>query len=228
MEIILVCGYRRTGKDALCKILADDTTPHFPWKVYTHPGLLGQQLINKTNNPMLVKRVAFADALKKESSEEYNIPAFVSDDDKEIKQFTHPKTGELVSARDIYIEWGAIRREQNVDYWCEKALYEINYDNSVANVWLDLGMTKIPHCVYVVTDWRFPNEMHYFNKHSLHPVKTARVFRSEVPIPNMNIDSEHGLDNTTTDYLLVKDDNEFEKACKIFPQYRGYVLNQTI
>jgi hypothetical protein len=56
---------------------------------------------------------------------------------------------------------------------------------------------------------------------------TIRVFRKEVDIPPFAPkgmeDSEHDLDAYQTTFLFVRDDLDFEEACKIFPQYKNYV-----
>jgi hypothetical protein len=208
MKVSLICGYQKTGKDALFKLLNSEQNMedldfyHFKWRVY----------INSLNNskPLNclcgnVVRRSFADELKKEILEIYQIP-IVPDNEKDIKQFKHYITGEIISLRDACIEWGAFRRTQNINYWAEKALSNLLNDN-----------------VYIVTDWRFLNEKQYAITNF--DVETIRIYRSNVPIPNINIDSEHQLDTQLTDFLLIPDDvsGEFERCLKIFPQYASYV-----
>lgn len=177
----------------------------FKWKIYKRPDQ--DNLLNSTNS-ITYERTGFADSLKLEASEEYNVPTFISDQDKDIKQFTHPKTLEIVSARDIYIEWGVIRRSQDLDYWCKKALTPY------------ISPRESP-TICVVTDWRFPNESQYAIQ-TFDNVKTFRLYRSDIPEPPANIESEHSLDTYSTDYLLLQE-NEFEQAIKKFPQYTSYV-----
>jgi hypothetical protein len=211
MKILLVCGYRRTGKDSLCNILAGETVhARFAWRIYKHPDKLDFPRDKGTR----FCRTGFADTLKKEASVEYGIPLVISDSDKDVKQFTHHQTGAIVSARDIYIEWGAIRRSQDPDYWCKVAFDAIEDTTST---------------VCVVTDWRFPNEAEYVIR-NFSEVVSARVYRSEVPEPPSNIESEHALDNYSTDFLLIQDglEEEFEKAVKRFPQYCNYVPCGTV
>lgn len=202
-KIYLVCGYRRTGKDSFYSIMSGQRLDkRFKWKIY------GKSLNVAPLVPINgCKQISFAEKLKQEASEIYGIPSFVSDDDKDIKQFRHYKTGEIVSARDIYIEWGAIRRSQDPDYWCKTAFTQYNKSDTV-----------------IVTDWRFPNESKYiFDNFS--NVTTLRLYRSDIQEPPIDVSSEHSLDNIITDLLLVRSDvlNEIDKAVEKFPQYKDYV-----
>lgn len=209
--IILVCGYRRTGKDQLYDILARQSMPErFKWRVYKHPSCINETFdLSRTH-----VRIAFADVLKREASEQYKIPAVVSDAEKDIKQFNHYQTGEMVSARDIYIEWGSIRRAQDPNYWCKVALNPIR---------------DLQDITAVITDWRFRNEARY-TLNTFKRVTTVRVYRSDVPEPPADIESEHDLDAYKTDFLLIRDDkpDEFAKAVEHFPQYREHVACETL
>lgn len=211
--IYLVCGYRRTGKDTLYDILSGaQISGLFKWRVYKN----ASNQYNLRSISSKYERTAFANALKEEVSEVYNIPLVISDADKDIKQFVHYKTGEVVSARDIYIEWGTIRREQDINYWCKKALnpYLHPRENPTTSV---------------TTDWRFPNELQYAQS-MFEDVVTIRVYRSDIPEPDLDIASEHSLDDYVTDYLLIRDglDGEFEKTIQRFPQYASYVPGESI
>lgn len=207
-SLILISGYCRTGKDRLYDILAQRPVPQqFKWRIYKDP-----------NNPKNTfdlshnyTRVSFADLLKLEAAHQYGIPEVVSDDEKDIKQFKHYVTGELVSARDIYIEWGAIRRDQDPNYWCKLAIDQLRGWKTG-----------------VVTDWRFLNEVKYA-LNTCSQVVTVRIYRSEIVEPPLHIRSEHELDGYRADFLLVRDDpEEFIKAVQRFPQYRGYVPGDTL
>jgi hypothetical protein len=204
MNTILICGYRRTGKDTLYSILTTSPTSvdRFKWRIYHRMNQSTQ--ISKQFDCMNYERIAFADILKREASDIYGIPMQVSDADKDIKQFVHYQTHELVSARDIYIEHGRIRREQDPEYWCKAAF--ANKTNTI------------------VTDWRYHNEAAYAINH-IDNVLTIRIYRSAVPEPDSSIDSEHDLDTYLTDFLLLPDgiEDEFNKAIIKFPQYINYV-----
>lgn len=189
-NIFLVAGYRRTGKDTLFQMLNGVKFP-FNWSIYS--------ATEQTLEIGDYHRIAFADKLKVEVSQYYGIPRLIPDDHKEIKQFWIADRPEPVSARDLYIEWGAVRRAQNPNYWCAASL---------------LGLTPGQ---YIVTDWRFANE--YDFSCSTYPTTTIRIFRNDVPIPDSSINSEHELDHHLTDFLLT---NDFEAAVRQFPQYASY------
>lgn len=206
MRVILVCGYRRTGKDTLYhKLSHPNETQLFNWQVY-RPSNSSNNL-NLDHSPV---RLAFADILKEEASEKYQIPLVISDADKDIKQFIHYQTGEMVSARDIYIEWGAIRRKEDPNYWCKVAFESIDNESCV-----------------IVTDWRFENEIAYAQS-KFDDVVTIRLYRSDIDEPDITIESEHNLDTYLTDLLLVKDEADFNVAIQKFPQYREYTLTGSI
>lgn len=209
-QVILTCGYRRTGKDTFFTKLSSDkqiksasTIDLFRWRIYKQPTALNRSL----DYTLKYQRTAFADSLKEEAAVVYGIPVNVPDDEKDVKQFIHYRTGDLVSSRDIHIEWGGIRRSEDPDYWCKEAFKRVEFDKGCC----------------VVTDWRYHNEAEY--THHSYDVITVRLYRSDVPVPDPRIESEHNLDNYRTDFLLLRDDvdGEYEKAVEIFPQYIGYV-----
>lgn len=192
--VIMVCGYRRTGKDTLFQWCVSGMGPE--WHVYS----------GGARNPFvsgMYARAAFADALKAEATAVYGVEVDV--EDKETKQYRHYVTGEMVSARDIAIEWGAKRRAEDPNYWCKQVLDA-----------MESGVT------YVITDWRFQNEGAYVR--ARHPsAVTCRVYRAAVEEPPMDVQSEHDLDEEVTDLLLVPA-GEIEAAVARFPQYRDYAL----
>lgn len=208
MKTVLLCGYRWSGKDTIFNVLADKSmSGRFVWRIYKHPSRLDQTLECDDSNSTQYHRIAFADTLKQEAGIEYGIPRMIPDSEKDIKQFKHYKTGKSVSARDIYCEWGAIKRCQDPDYWCKMAFKSVPIDNDIC-------------CI--VTDWRFRNEEQFVTR-SLTNVVTARVYRSEVTEPDINISSEHDLDDYQTSLLLAPDDQDFDRAVNRFPQYRDYI-----
>lgn len=209
--ITLVCGYRRTGKDKLYNILTNDLEARFKWRIYKSPTCSSPEF----NKFQKYKRIGFADTLKHEAHTEYGIPEHINDDEKDIKQFEHYKSHNIVSARDIYIELGALRRLEDKEYWCRTALTQVPNDINT-------------NCI--ITDWRYKNEIQYAAEIFPH-ITTVRVYRSEVPEPHISIQSEHELDDYKTDFLLLCESdhvNEFNKAVKRFPQYNGYVLSDII
>lgn len=208
MQVILLCGYRRTGKDTLYQKLSRTDTTGFLWTIYQHPDRVSVPFPSESK----YIRSAFADALKVEAGRIYDIPETIPDANKDIQQFIHYKTGALVSARDIYIEWGACRRAEDPDYWCKTALSMVN---AADDDWI------------VVTDWRFANESNYVIANCAKTI-TCRLYRSDIVEPEATIESEHQLDPYLTDLLLVRNSTEFDLAVNRFPQYRGYVPTGTV
>ena len=193
--LYLVCGYKRTGKDTLVKMY--NSEKEFNWDVYK----------NSNNNKKFtikpVIRIGLADNIRKEVNKMLDISKVI---DYDTFKETVVKDGKTY--RDILIEHGAYRRGQDIDYWIESAL--------------DPENTKGKNVM--VTDWRFSNELDYVRNTNV-DVTTIRLFRSEVPIPQGDIISEHQLDGTLTDFLLIPktDTNfEFDEACRLFPQYKKY------
>lgn len=201
--IRLVCGYKRTGKDTLVKMFNQEED--FNWVVYHNPETKSHFKIEP------VKRVGFADKLR----EEVNL---ILDISEEIDYDTFKETvvRDNKTYRDFLIEHAAYRRGQNIDYWVERAAKWNKLNNNI-------NENTEEHIM--ITDWRYPNESEYLRKSGL-DVITIRVFRSEVPVPPDNIISEHQLDNMDTDFLLVpraNTEDEFGKACELFPQYQNFV-----
>lgn len=212
-QVILTCGYRRTGKDTFFTKLIGDKDNLFSWRVYKHPTAIDKQI----DLLLSYKRIAFADSLKEEAASKYKIPVIIPDAEKDVKQFIHYQTQKLVSSRDIHIEWGALRRLEDIDYWCKQGFKSyINNKSTDFNQKITEGL--------VVTDWRFHNESEYAFR-NFHNVYTIRLYRSDIIEPDITISSEHDLDNYLTDFLLLRDDipNEYEKALEKFPQYKGYI-----
>ncbi len=204
--IHLVCGYRRTGKDTLVKMFNGEE--EFNWVVYKNPNnKVRFQIIN-------VDRVGFADAIRREVNQMLDLSEIV-----DYNTFKEVVIRDGKTYRDFLREHGAYRRNQDVNYWvCRAADWEDLTDE-----------------VIMITDWRFVNELEYLKNRGLDigglDIVTIRLFRSEVPIPPDGIVSEHQLDNTTTDFLLLPKTNtgfEFERACSLFPQYKNYIKHDIL
>jgi hypothetical protein len=201
--IYLLCAYSKTGKDIFYYKLQNNINPqHSKWILYSKNN--SKHFIN--NNKYV--RVSLADNLKIEAAQIYNIPFNISDDEKDIKQFTHYITKQIVSARDIYIEWADIRKKEDINYWVKKTV--------------DFILTYHNNDMIVVTDWRFMEELLYFQKY-FENIFTVRLCRPEITEPPLDIISEHNLDNYTTDILLISDIlNNAKIVLKRFPQYSDY------
>lgn len=193
MKIVLVCGYRRTGKDTLCKQLQGTSEVPFNWLIYRRPGA---HLF--PNWP--ARRVAFADILKDEveaSIKEYLPPGFDRERDKEKPLATGK------SFRQHCIDLGREKRAIDPFYWAKLAFSSVGLDESI-----------------IVTDWRYPHELEYAKRFG--EVTTIRVYRSSVPHPDPKEDSEHSLDPVSTDFLLVTSEKDFADALQYFPFYSGF------
>lgn len=105
--------------------------------------------------------------------------------------------------RDYYIEEGARGRAIDPLYWV-KSVLPFSLDEDV-----------------VVTDVRFPNELDYIERFDC---LTARLYRSQVPLPHPDDVTERGLDQAETDLLLVTSEAEFARALQLFPQYKQHRL----
>jgi len=198
-QVYLVCGYRRTGKDTLVKMFNKEL--EFNWLVYSDTSYK----LECEN----VIRVGFADKLREEVNQILNLS-----DNFDYDTFKETIVQNGQTYRDILIQHGGLRRSQDIDYWVKQIIPRIQ--NTKENI--------------MITDWRFRNELiclernlEELNQNKYTVLKTIRVFRSEVPIPPYEVDSEHNLDKTLTDFLLVTSEEEFTKACELFPQYINFV-----
>jgi hypothetical protein len=196
--IYLVCGYRRTGKDTLVNIL--NRSSPFRWLVYKKPGLTYDIF-----KPRQHYRKGIADSLKQEVLELYNIP--IEDETKDQRIFTF--NGNSVSPRDMWIYYGHMCITKDPYYFCKK---------------VELNSFESEDTVNVITDWRTFDQKDYYLGSEVYGryVVTIRLYRSVVTVPADCVTERH-LDHETTDFLFVLNPNEFELACKDFPQYSDYI-----
>lgn len=194
----LICGYRRTGKDTLYQQLNGEGQIPFNWTIYAPPGVTDLSAFHRGG-----PRAAFADALKGEVQQQLRTAGVVFDyeaeKDTRVFRFQHRDT----TYRQECIDHGRRRREQDKDCWVKIVMDAATPDT-------------------IVTDFRFPNEYDFLHQ-SGHPLTTIRVFRGDVPIPDVTEPSEHSLDTFKTDFLLVLFESDFTDAVQRFPQYRDYV-----
>lgn len=144
------------------------------------------------------EKFRFADSLKDEVSSIYNIKKehfYTQEGKKMINRYG-------LSNRDLLINHGSKRRDQNPDYWVDKLKEKIR--NTDKNV--------------IVSDFRFPNEFHglYCSKYPDN-LKTMRITRKN----SLNIDSpsEKMLDDFIFDYYIdnniIGNDNVLKQLDKI-------------
>lgn len=179
-----ICGYKGHGKDTLVDTLQNGG--FYKYDIFIHTGFSPQGILSPEDNIKKAQRIAFADALKNEIKEKYNldkIPFYIAE--KEIKNIV--VNDESVSFRDLCIKIALERRKEDPDYWVKKAI-ESRHSITTGDV--------------VFTDWRFMNELSYFTSNNEKCI-TIRFFRDNAPIPSDNILSEHELDDFETNYIIV-------------------------
>jgi hypothetical protein len=194
---LLLCGYRRTGKDTVCNRIQDGTFNSLGYAVFRDP------TTPKWNPIKESIRIAFADILKNEVCGLLNVTTSQIEPYKDVplkKASSEIKDLKVLpgidmnqSYRDLLIEYAMIKRKHDPDYWCKAAT------NSLTG-----------KCNIIITDFRFPNEAKFMTSQA-RQVFTARIFRSEVPIPIEPM--EHMLDGEAgrTDYLICRP-SDFEVA----------------
>lgn len=195
-NIVMITGYRGSGKDTLNKQLSGTSHIPFNWLIYSHP-----ESNRGFPHNLVARRVAFADILKNEVIESLGniLPeGFDRDRDKEMML----STGKTF--RQHCIDTAMSARAINVDHWSSRAMSQVMPGESI-----------------VITDWRFRNEIRYCAKFGV--VTSIRVFRRSVPVPPADDRSEHDLDHEVTDFLLVTSEDDFNLACSLFPQYSSFI-----
>lgn len=221
MDLFLCRGWRRTGKDSFYKDLIS-TEPKYCWLIYSN--------INKNpfNKNKYIKKISLADKLKIYTHEYLGLEDFndasTYEDVKDkipVNKLIKSKESKLndidsielykylpkdpnATLRDWYIAFGKayIELKENT-YWCSESIKNISKDYNL-----------------FITDYRLKHEKKYFlNKYN---IITIHLFRSEVQEPDINIQTEHDLNDEISDYLLVPSEEDFIKAVKRFPQYKNY------
>lgn len=216
-KVFLVCGYRGTGKDTLWKHFSQHPT-EFAWQVYANN-------FEELHLPKCT-RLSFADALKHMVwRQHFSQPP---DSLEQIDRFKHqpvkawieanreryelvdeiPDYSTEITVRDVLINEGLRKRAENANYWVQKIIDKV---------------AQAPTSHYMVTDWRFPNELEYLQQQLSHlfEIVTIRLFRVDVPIPD-EVDSENALDDVQTEFLLVPRIQDFYGAIKRFSMYSEY------
>jgi len=184
---MIVCGYRGTGKDVLCGQLSVDKRNDIPfnWLIMRPPVEPESEFdieLFDTETPRT--RVASADELKRQVmlSEGMNPEDYTEELKSQI--IRDDKT-----FRDILIEVAMKKREEDPVYWIKNS-----FNTYVENNGDDQS--------YIVSDWRFPNELEHLRNMGQDPI-TVRVFRPS--IKRVDTVSETSLDDVTTDYVLFYD-----------------------
>lgn len=191
-KIILVIGYRRTGKDTLADALINnrDIKELYPKYLTTLP---------KLHKPM---KIALADQLKEDVKNILGYPITEENKDKKLEVFPHGfNLSDESTNRDILIQHGMNMRKLDPDYWIKIVVNKID---------------QYPERDIIITDCRFRNEVQYFKALKDSEVLTVRLFRDSVPIPPLDLPSEHDLDEYHADHLLCDTINSYKMALDIF------------
>lgn len=212
--INLITGYKRTGKDTLVKMLNGDEP--FNWIIYKSSSNFNEK--HFVIEPS--ERIGFADKLRSEVDTILNMDT-TSIDYNVLKELII-KDGKTY--RDFLIEHGALRRNEDINYWVSRAINWDNFSqqNKISERSEKYNILEKSETISI-TDWRYPNELDYISQYKNLNITTIRLYRSNIPVPPDDIISEHQLDNVSTDFLLVPNEEDFKKACKLFPQYNNYI-----
>lgn len=167
MIILMLSGYLQSGKDTVADYLVEN---------YNY------------------KRLAFADILKDQVSELYNISRDILDT-TEGKNKIHPTDSKGRTNRQILIDHGQEKRAQDPNYWVDKVIEKIT--SSPASLSLSL-----PEARYVISDWRFENEFKRIQSRiskwtKLYTVRISRYDQAEI----QDI-SETSLDDFDFNYVI--------------------------
>lgn len=211
--ILLLCGYRRNGKDTFAgQLKGSIPADKYQWKTIQPPK---SKFTIPANSDY--QRISFAEQLKLDVLAQLGVDKIFDLDS--LEQYKDVPLQDIPldipkalqnnkTLRDYLISIGEEKRAADPFHWCKAAFR--NYD---------------PHRDYVITDWRFPNEYKYITNFIV-PGKliTVRVFRGEIAIPTY--DGEHYLDNVATDVVVVPEHNfkfQYDSLIKQFPQYADYL-----
>lgn len=195
-KILAICGYKRSGKNFFA------TNPE-NFLIYKRRD--SSDLIVPPNSV----QISNADYLKN-----VQIPSYLGI----VPDYESIQNGECV--KDILVINGKTIREHLKEIAMEtKKKDKMFYARKTVEKVFLLSKENNP---IVITDFRFPEEADCYSKMGLNWT-SVRIFRKTVPIPDENDKTEHGLDKFLTDYLAVDNEESFDEACVLFPEYRTYV-----
>lgn len=190
---MMVCGYRRSGKDFTGQVLVSGGKLTDHWNIYGHRRVKPEWLESHLRPTIPVVRSAFADALKVETAtllgmgvEELELSKDLPLPEEVRKDFpTLVVHGLRPTFRDILIDTGMRRRSECPNHWVK--IVAQRYE---------------PRSLNLVTDFRFLSELELPRLVGTQAL-TVRVVNRDVPIPGADEIVEHHLDDYTTDVLLT-------------------------
>lgn len=212
LPIILICGYVRMGKDGVLSTLQGSGL--YRYDVYTTRVEYKSALLLPGS---WYHRVALADELKKRVGLRLKLSVPELDALKD-KPLCHPYTFKATEPyfpmyRSVLIDYATNVRATDPDYWSRTA-FNLSFRPDSANV---------------VTDFRFPNELAFFQREAQgRKVITLRIHRPSVTIPDGDIESEHALDDLEPDLFLVPRGTHIEKLHAVYPYLIKYKLTHTL
>lgn len=203
VRVILICGYRRHGKDTLFKVISgEDTTSSFD-EYYLKDRQDHEAVFGPSTSKYV--RVSFADLLKKDVAEvmgisleflEENKDRPLRQEHKHLYTFDHlnPEIKDIPTYRDVMINHSIRCKSVDMAYYPRHA-----FDPYLSSLDCDHNDDGT---ILVVTDWRFVIEYEYACKvFGTDNVSTVRVFNPNVGIPYYDVESEHQLDNHETQVI---------------------------
>jgi hypothetical protein len=196
---LYLSGFKRTGKDELANGISDLWSPvpyKYHWDAYASNRDTSPSVITSFAGAVIV---GFHDKLRKEVYKWRGLPRDYNYEAN--KDVICSETGR--SLRDDMIAVGAAGRAIDPAYWVKRAFAGYFSCKTASRAKL------------ICPDHRFRAEYESAVAVGM-KVVTARLYRSEVPVPPADIESEHDLDSFATDFLLVRDEAEFAKAVKQF------------
>lgn len=193
MSILLLSGYRGSGKDYFYNKLSQDRRSiNSLYSIWTsNPNLIPTiKFAFKNKN---IKRIAFSSPLKEEVSTQLDMDVQQLDVNKDkLLPNNHNYQWKLLAPqaptyRHVLIDHAEYRRQSDPYYWIKEASDCIEYKY-----------------MNVFTDWRNINELEVTGFTPLHlPLLTARIHRNDVPLPESELVSEHYLTSHKPDILIL-------------------------
>ena len=202
-KVLMVCGYKLSGKSTLAKELSECRFEH-SWDVYTRGPVAHVNILVFE----YAKPIAFGDPLRESVlnalAKEGLLPA-----DFDYDKMKNVPLADGKSVRDRMKEVGCMGRMIDDAHWAKRALVPHFVPRGHPQEYLICG------------DWRYRSERDSSVGAGV-SVTTARLFRADVPVPPMTDGTEHDLDACETDMLLVPGARDFVTCCEHMSQYLFY------
>ena len=203
--LTLVAGASKSGKTTLPFLYNSKK----PWNYAVYSANINKNLIVSRTHELKI-----AKSVRKELDIETNY------NEKEYEKIKDEQICNPYTYRDLLENHSYYQRRRNPFYFIEKCYRKNLCGNETMNI--------------MITDFRFPEEFKFLKGKGFDPV-TVRIFRNVKEISTKKFpeyDSEHGLDDFLTDFLLLpinSCESDFKKAVSKYPQYSHFKQNsQTV